>query len=138
MEVKVKQVEGLALIAKGETNHWVAMDSPGEEFGGQKGASSPVELLLMAVGGCTLMDVISILTRMKVSFDKVEAKVSGDRNEDHPKSVKKIHIHYIIYGKDVPKDKVERAIALSQDKYCSVKATISQAVTFIHDYEIVA
>ncbi|MEM5831588.1 MAG: OsmC family protein, partial [Candidatus Aenigmatarchaeota archaeon] len=108
MKVEVMQLKGLTLIGRTESNHWVIMDSPYKEFGGENSAPSPMELLLMAVGGCTAMDVISILNKMRVDFKRVEVVVEGERHEDHPKYFEGIDILYKIYGKNIKHEQVQR------------------------------
>jgi len=137
MKVEIMQLKGLTLVAKGETGHWLVMDSPKEEFGGNKGATSPMELLLMATGGCTAMDVISILNKMRVPFKRLEVVVEGKQEEEFPKAFKEIEIIYRIYGKGIPEEKVQRAIELSQEKYCGVSATVKGKAEINYRYEII-
>jgi len=104
--------------------------------GGRNGGFRPMELLLVAFGGCSGMDVISILRKKRQPVAGLEINVSGDKVENFPKIYKEIHIEYIVRGKGVDKGAVERAIALSLDKYCSVGATLSKAGTITHSYRI--
>lgn len=125
-KIEVKFVDGMTFIGKGESNHWVVMDGA-ETVGGSDAGTRPMELVLIALGGCTGMDVVSILRKKRVKFDKFEMKISGERAEEHPKVYTKIDIEYIIYGKEInPKD-VEHAIELSQSKYCSVSAMLKKS-----------
>ncbi|MEN3037577.1 MAG: OsmC family protein [Candidatus Kryptonium sp.] len=125
-KVEVKFVDGMTFIGKGESNHWVVMDSA-ETVGGTNAGTRPMELVLVALGGCSGMDVVSILKKKRVKFDKFEMRISGERAEEHPKVYTKIDIEYIIYGKGInPKD-VEQAIELSQTKYCSVSAILKKS-----------
>lgn len=137
MKVEVMQLKGLTLIGRTESNHWVIMDSPYKEFGGENSAPSPMELLLMAVGGCTAMDVISILKKMRVDFKRVEVVVEGERHKDHPKYFEGIDILYKIYGKNIKHEQVQRAIDLSRDKYCSVIHTVNGVAKINYSYEII-
>lgn len=134
-KVTVKQVEGLTFAAYGEkTGHWTMMDSL-KHLGGNEGATSPMELLLMALGGCTAMDVASILTKMKQPFDDIQVEVKGTMQPEHPNAYTDIHMHYVVKGKVDP-ERVEHAIDLSQNKYCSVSATLRTGVSFTRSLEI--
>jgi putative redox protein len=135
MNVLLKQVDGLALIAKGDSNHWVPMDTT-PEIGGTDSGPRPVELLLMALGGCTSMDVISILKKMRVPLDEYECHVEAERATEHPKVFTKIKIKYLFYGKEISRQSVERAIQLSESKYCSVSAMLGKTAEISTKYEI--
>lgn len=136
-KIEVKFVDGMTFIGKGESNHWVVMDGA-ETVGGSDAGTRPMELVLIALGGCTGMDVVSILRKKRVKFDKFEMKISGERAEEHPKVYTKIDIEYIIYGKEInPKD-VEHAIELSQSKYCSVSAMLKKSGAQVnYSYKII-
>lgn len=103
----------------------------------RKIAASPVELLLLAVGSCTAIDVISILEkkRQKVSDYKIE--VRGVRRDEHPRSFEKINIHHIVYGNNVSERAVAQAIELSETKYCSVAANVRPASEIETSFEII-
>ena len=123
---EVKFVDGMTFIGKGDTNHWVAMDGS-TEVGGTAAGTSPMELVLIALGGCSGMDVVSILRKMRVNYDKFEMKLSGERATEHPKVFTKIHVEYIIYGKEIKEKDFAHAVELSQDKYCSVAGVIKKS-----------
>ncbi|MBD3218966.1 MAG: osmotically inducible protein OsmC [candidate division Zixibacteria bacterium] len=136
MKVKIKQIDGIALAGAGDTNHWVDMDGP-VEFGGHSAGSRPMELFLMSVGGCTAMDVISILLKKRVTLDDFQMEIDADRSEKHPKVFTAIRLHFIFIGKGIrPKD-VERAIELSTEKYCPANAMLRKSVPISADYEII-
>ncbi len=116
------------------SGHAVLVDAS-EEVGGLDSAPRPTELLLIAQGGCTGMDVVSVLRKMKVDFSDFEMEVEGERTEEHPKFIKKIHIVYKIWG-DVPEDKLKKAIELSLEKYCSVANTLNGKAEITYSYEI--
>lgn len=124
--VEVKFVDGMTFIGRGDSNHWVIMDAA-ETVGGTNAGTRPMELLLISLGGCTGMDVVSILRKKRVKFDKFEMKITGNRAGEHPKVYTKVDIEYVIYGNGInPKD-VEHAIELSQTKYCSVSAILKKS-----------
>lgn len=131
----VKQVDGVTLIAKGNSGHWVVMDG-NKDIGGGEAGSAPKELLLFALGGCTAFDVITILKKKRVPVENVEIRLKGKESDEHPRVFTDVHVEYIVYGDGInPKD-VERAIELSVTKYCSVSAMISKAANLTHSYRI--
>ena len=105
------------------------------EFGGNDRGPKPKGLLLSALAGCTGMDVASLLTKMKMPFDSFSLEVEGDVAEEHPKSYTDIVIRYIFRGNDLDRDKIEKSIKLSLDKYCGVHAMLTKAANL--RYEIV-
>ena len=131
----LKQIGGVTFTAKSDSNHWVMMDgSP--KFGGSNAASSPKELLLMALGGCTASDVTSILMKKRSPVDNLEIRLAGEVSEEYPQVFTEIHIEYVVYGDGVKPADVERAIELSTTKYCAVSAMLSKAVRLTHSYRI--
>jgi putative redox protein len=135
MKVYLKQIEGLSLAARGESNHWVVMDGA-RQFGGSKAASSPMELVLMALAGCTSMDVLSILQKMRQSLSDYRVVVKAERAEEHPKVYTRIHIDYYFWGDQVEEKNVQRAIELSQTKYCSVSIMLKKTAELTYAYHI--
>jgi len=135
MTVVVKRIQGLAMAARAESKHWVAMDGP-EKLGGEESGSRPMEVLLMALGGCTAMDVVSILTKKRAPVEDFEIQVDAERADEHPKVYTKIHVKYVITGSGVKPADVERAIELSEEKYCSVTAMLRKTAEMTSSYEI--
>jgi len=136
MEVEIKQVEGLTFVARGGTNHWVIVDGPKEFYGSEAGAR-PMELMLISLGSCTASDVAAILMKKRVKLNSFEVKVTGERSNEHPKVFTKIHITYFFYGKKLEDKDLERAIKLSQEKYCPVTAMLKKAVDITYSYQVV-
>ncbi len=128
MAIVVKQVEGITFVGRGESRHWVPMDGP-ETFHGSNAGTRPMELFLISLAGCTGADVASLLEKMRVDVDKFELIVEAERAAEHPKVYTKIDLEYRFYGDNLEasKDKIEKAIELSQWKYCSVSAMIRKA-----------
>lgn len=136
LKAKVKWVEGLQFVGQSGTNHAIVMDgSP--EYGGQNSGMRPMELLLVALGGCSGMDIVSILSKKKQDVRGVEINVIGKQAEDYPKRFIEIQVEFIIKGKSISEEAVKRAIELSMEKYCSVKATLEHSAKVIHSYKIV-
>ncbi|MCS7197914.1 MAG: OsmC family protein [Candidatus Bipolaricaulota bacterium] len=130
----VRLVEGMQFVATSESGHAVVMDTT-EDIGGHDTGPRPMELVLMALGGCTGMDVVSILRKMQVQFTRFEMKVEGERAAEHPKYFTKIRVLYRIWG-DVPEEKLKRAIDLSLEKYCSVSHSLKPKAEISYAYQI--
>jgi putative redox protein len=135
MKIDVKWLDDLTFNAKGDSNHWVAMDADPKVGGGNAG-SRPLELILMGLGGCTGMDVVSILKKMRAPLDKFEIEIETDRTDEHPKVFNKIHLKYIFYGKGLKIKNIERAIELSETTYCAASAMLKKATEISTSYEI--
>ena len=135
MKVELKQIDGLALAGKGDSGHWVNMDGPAL-LGGADAGTRPLELFLMGLGGCTSMDVISIIKKKRVKLDNFECHLEAERAKEHPKVFTKVKINFIFWGKDIPKQAVERAIELSETTYCSASAMLKKTVDIETSYEI--
>ncbi len=132
--VEIEWKEGLRFISKKGTYEIVMNSSEDEEV--MKNNFSPMELLLVSLAGCTGMDVISILKKMRQDVKNFKVVVTGERAEEHPKVYTKINIHYHFEGNGIEKDKVERAIELSYTKYCSVSAMLKKSCDVSYTYEI--
>ncbi|MGA9231676.1 MAG: OsmC family protein [Exiguobacterium oxidotolerans] len=109
-----------------ESGHQLAMDAAPEN-NGENGAPRPTELLLHAVAGCTGMDIVSILEKMRLPLTSFEMDIEGERATEHPRRFTTISIHYRLEG-DLPDDKVRRAVSLSKDKYCSVSKSLNAEI----------
>lgn len=107
--------------------HKVVIDAS-EEVGGSDLGPRPKKLMLTALAGCTGIDVVMILKKMKVEFDAFNVIVEGELTEEHPKYYNKMKIVYQFKGKDLPLAKLEKAVKLSEDKYCGVSAVYKQAM----------
>ncbi len=132
----VRQVRGITLAAKSDSNHWVMMDG-GPAVGGSGAGSNPKELVLMGLGGCTISDVISILNKKRAPVTNVEVRLSAKVAEEHPQVFTDVHLEYVVTGDGVKPEDVERAIELSTTKYCAVSAMLKPSVKITHSYRIV-
>ncbi len=112
--------------------HHFAVDAD-EAFGGKDRGPKPKGLVLSALAGCTGMDVVSILNKMRMPFDGFRLEVEAEIADEHPKVYTKVHIRYILAGDQLDKSKVERAVDLSCDKYCAVHAMLSKAAEVTHE-----
>lgn len=100
-------------------------------------APTPMELLLVALGSCTAVDVVSILHKKRQDVTDYRVEVRGDRREDHPRSFKRIEVHHIVTGRNISGQSVAQAIKLSEEKYCSVAATLRPTAEIVSSYEII-
>jgi len=107
-----------------------------EEHGGNDLGPRPKAFMLVALGGCTGMDVVSILKKMRVEYDSLEISVEGDTAEEHPKKFLHMKIIYKFSGKDLPLDKIQKAVDMSKDKYCGVYASYKEAMDIEHKIEL--
>ena len=134
-DIELKQVRGATFAARGTTNHWTMMDGE-EQFGGSNAASKPTELVLFGLGGCTGIDVDSMLKKMRIKVDDFQVEINFERAEEHPKVFTKIEMVYHFYGNDLPLEKLEKAVSLSKDRYCTVSAMLSKAVDITAKIEV--
>ncbi|MFN8237927.1 MAG: OsmC family protein [Chitinophagales bacterium] len=136
MQVEIERVNNAVhLQAKNEQGVVVHMDgSP--DIGGENLGARPMQMVLMALGGCTSMDVLSMLKKMREDVKSYKVTVNADRASEHPMVFTKIHIHFILEGK-LKKENVEKAIQLSMDKYCSVTHMLNKTADITHSYEII-
>jgi len=104
-----------------------------EKVGGKNRGPRPKPLTLVSLAGCTAMDVISILTKMRVKPDYFNVEVSGELTDEHPKYYHTIYLRYIFRGKDLPMEKLQKAVNLSQDRYCGVTEMLKRSAKIIHE-----
>ncbi len=136
MQARVKWVENMSFIGQSASGHSVLMDgSP--EAGGNNLGPRPMEMLLMGAGGCTSFDVMSILKKARANVDSCEVDITAERADSEPKVFTKIHLHFIIKGRDIRQELVERAIHLSATKYCSATIMLGKTADVTHDFEII-
>jgi putative redox protein len=133
--VKVKWVDGLRFVASDDKGHSIVMDVA-KEHGGEGSAFGPMQLLLAAFGGCSGLDVVEILRKQRQKLEDLEIVVSGERVSEPPKVYSKVHVEYRLKGKDLQEKAVQRATQLSQDKYCSVGATLRGTAKVTYNYII--
>ncbi|MFW6048538.1 MAG: OsmC family protein [Candidatus Bipolaricaulota bacterium] len=136
MEVEVRQVQGSTFIGRGDSNHWTTMDASAES-GGADGATRPMEMLLIGLGGCTGIDMSEILKKMRVNYQEIKMEISADRRDKHPKVFTEIRLKYKVYGTDLPEDKITKAVKLTQEKFCSATHTLRNPAEVVYDYELI-
>lgn len=130
------QGSGMAFDATASTGHVVRMDAA-PEVGGENTGPRPMEMVLMGLGGCTGIDVVMMLQKQKQDIKDVQIEISSERAEDIPKVYTKIHVHFKVIGTDLNPKKVEKAVNLSAQKYCSVSKMLEKTAEMSHDFEII-
>jgi putative redox protein len=108
-----------------------------ESVGGEDKGPRPKPMMLVALGGCTGMDVISILRKMRVDVDDFHVKVEGELTDEHPRHYHRIHVVYEFRGDNLPMDKLEKAVSLSEERYCGVSAVYRQAAEMTSEIRII-
>ena len=136
MNVSVNWVDGMLMVGKSHSGHSITMDGP-PEIGGENLGVRPMEMLLLGVAGCTMIDVVTTLKKMRQDLTNCETKLSAERADEHPKVFTEIHIQFIVKGQDLDPKKVEKAITLSAEKYCSASIMLGKTASITHDFEIV-
>jgi putative redox protein len=134
---KVTYVQGLQFVGEASSGHAIVMDSD-PEVGGHNSGPKPMELLLIGIGGCSGMDVVSILKKKRQDITGIEVNVRGEEAEDYPKKYTAVTIEFVVRGRNISEDAVKKAIDLSMNKYCSVKATIEGSAKVNFSYRIVS
>ena len=129
MKSKLSWNHKMGFYALGNSGHQIFMDA-GMAEGGSDSGVRPMELLLHALGGCTGMDVVSILKKMQINLEDFSIEITGERAPEHPKKYIAIHLIFKAIGPNIDRDKVIRAVELSQTKYCSVAASLNAKITY--------
>jgi putative redox protein len=130
VKAKLRWTDGFQFVARAEKGPGLVLDSSDGGSG-----PTPMEMVLMGVAGCTAMDVVSILKKKKASFTDLNVNISGEQAEEHPKRYTDINIEFVVHGKGVRPQDVERSIELSVTKYCSAMASINAKIS--HTFRIV-
>lgn len=135
MKARVKWVEDAAFLAESGSGHALVMDGA-PEYGGRNLGVRPMEMLLLGMGGCASFDVVLILKRSRQQITDCVAELEAERAAEEPKVFTRIHVHFIVTGKDLDEKRVARAIRLSAEKYCSASIMLGKTAEITHDYEI--
>jgi putative redox protein len=136
MNISVNWVDGLLMVGKSDSGHTMTMDGP-PESGGENLGVRPMEMLLLGVAGCTMIDVVTTLKKMRQNLSHLETKINAERATDHPKVFTDIHIQFILTGQDLDEKKVDKAITLSAEKYCSASIMLGETASITHDFDII-
>jgi len=136
MKARVKWVEQVSFLGETESGHAVLMDAA-PAAGGRNLGPRPMEMLLLGAGGCTSFDVISILKKSRQAVTDCYVEIDAERAETDPKVFTKIHLHFVIKGRAIKPELVEKAIKLSADKYCSASIMLGATAAVPHDFEVI-
>ena len=135
MKARVKWVQDVMFLGESGSGHSVVMDGA-PDAGGRNVGFRPMEMMLMGLAGCSAFDVVLILKRSREDITDCVVDVDGDRAETDPKVFTNVRMHYIVTGRNLHPKKVERAVKLSEEKYCSASAMFGKTATLTHTVEI--
>ena len=136
MKATVRWAGEASFVGKTESGHSVLMDGA-PEFGGQNRGARPMELLLLGMGGCTAFDVVLILRKARQNITDCVAQLSAERAPEDPKVFTRIHVHFVMTGRLLDAKRVEQALKLSAEKYCSASIMFAKTAEITHDFEII-
>jgi putative redox protein len=136
MKARVKWIEGIAFVGEAESGHAVVMDGA-PAAGGRNLGPRPMEMLLLGAGGCSSIDVIMILKKSRQAVSDCYVELEAERAETDPKVFTKIHMHFVVKGKDIKPEAVEKAVKLSAEKYCSASIMLGATAAMTHDFEVI-
>jgi putative redox protein len=132
-KASVLHAENDFFIGISPSGHAVTIDTNHD----RNAAPTPIELLMIAVGACTAVDVISVLKKKRQDVTDYRVEIKGARRDEHPRSFNRLEVHHIVRGRSVSSEAVEKAVKLSDEKYCSVAATVRPAAEIVTTFEIV-
>ena len=136
MKARVKWLDSMSFVGESGSGHSIVMDGP-PESGGRNLGVRPMEMLLLGLGGCASFDVVLILQKSKQQIIDCEVQIEAARADKEPKVFTRIHLHFVVTGRSVSAEKVERAIKLSAEKYCSASIMLAQMAEVTHDFELI-
>jgi len=135
MKAHVKWVDGLTMVGESPSGHAVVMDGP-EAFGGHNLGTRPMEMVLLGLGGCSLVDVLVMLEKARQQVTDVDVQIEAERSAEIPKVFTRIHMQFVVTGKGLDERHVDRAVRLSAEKYCSVSMMLNKSAEMSHGFEI--
>ena len=135
MKARVQLVQGMTFVAESGSGHAVVVDAA-PDVGGRDLGPRPMELVLMGTGACSAIDVVHILRRARQDVTGCVVELDADRAEEDPKVFTRIRMHYVVTGKGLAPNQVERAIKLSKEKYCSATSMLAHTVDITFDFEV--
>jgi len=135
MKARVKLIEGVSFAGQSESGHTVVMDGP-PDSGGKNLGVRPMEMLLLGLGGCSAFDVVHILRKGRQAITDCIAEIDATRADTDPKVFTRIHVHFIVTGRGLDSKRVEQAVKLSAEKYCSASIMLGKVAEITHDFEV--
>lgn len=136
MKARIKWVEGRTFVGESGTGHKIVLGTRATPDGPTPGPS-PMELVLIGTGGCSAFDVVQILEKGREAVEDCVVELEAERAETDPKVFTRIHMHFVVTGRNLSADKVGRAVSLSAEKYCSASAMMARTAEVTHDFEVV-
>ena len=136
LTAKVTYVKGLQFLGDSSSGHSIVMDGD-QSAGGDNTGPRPMELLILAAGGCSGMDIISVLRKKKQHITGLEINVKGKKADDYPRKFTEITLEFLVHGRNISEAAVKKAVELSMNKYCSVKATLEGSAKIRFSYKII-
>jgi putative redox protein len=136
MKARIKWIQDVMFVGESGSGHAVVMDGA-PDAGGRNLGIRPMEMVLLGLGGCSAFDVMSILKRGREAVTDCVVSLEAERASTDPKVFTKINVHYVVTGRSLDRHKVERAVQLSADKYCSASAILSKTAQLSHSIEII-
>lgn len=136
MKARIKWVEDRTFVGESGSGHKLVLGNRSSPDGATPGPS-PMELVLIGTGGCTAFDVVQILEKGREAVEDCVVELDAERAETDPKVFTRIHMHFVVKGRNLATAKVERAIALSAEKYCSASAMLAHTAVITHDFEVI-
>lgn len=137
MKCRVKWLDHMSFVGESGSGHSVVMDGA-PESGGRNLGVRPMEMLLLGLGGCAAFDVVSILQKSRQNVVDCEVLIESERSEDIPKVFTRINMQFVVSGRNLNETKVEKAVSLSADKYCSASEMLGKTAKITHEYKILA
>lgn len=137
MKARIKLADQMTFIGETGSGHAVVIDSA-EDIGGRDIGARPMEMVLLGLGSCTAIDVMAILRKARQDVTDCVVELEAERADSIPKVFTKIHVHFVVTGRDLSEKQVQRAVSLSAEKYCSVSRMLEKTASITHDFELVA
>ena len=135
MKARVKWIENVSFVGESESGHAIVMDGA-PEGGGRNLGARPMEIVLIGAGGCTAYDVVHILRKARAPVSDCVVEIDAERAEEDPKVFTRIHFHFVVTGRGLKPQQVERAVHLSAEKYCSASIMLAKTAAITHDFEV--
>ena len=135
MKARIKWLDNMSFVGESGSGHSIVMDAS-PEVGGRDLGARPMEMLLLGLGGCSSIDVLMILQKARQDVTDCTVEIEALRADKEPKVFTKIHLHFVVEGRNLSDKRVERAIKLSAEKYCSASLMLEKSAEITHDYEV--
>lgn len=136
MKARIKWLDNMSFVGETESGHAVVIDSA-PEAGGRNLGPRPMEMVLLGLGGCSSIDVMLMLQKSRQKVVDCAVEIDAERAADIPRVFTKIHVHFVVTGRNLSAKHVERAVSLSAEKYCSVSRMLEKTAEMTYDYEVV-